>query len=361
MFGDPNGLRLRGLASALVSCSALTQPRSTASVSKILLTLLGAFCCLNATYACDQQFPVVNRPKNFSFVAGAFFRIRVSVDKTTVRVERPFVLTLQITGKGRIVCPPKREKLQVLFTDLRKDFHIRGLPTKDVLNPSSKTWTFRYELRPKSTQAKKIPSLLLSFYARDYSTTSSVFIPLKILPPLPPKKASPPRTVIGPEDMYEIETGSELLLDTRRQYDVPSLVAVALCFLVPLGVCVGWYVVWRYRYPDEALRTKRRESRAARNALHALRRVAQPVPSQCETIVASYLQERFDFNSVEPTPEETKHHLERLGIPSTLCGATAEFFRTSQTYRFAPTDQVQPDWKARVTNLIRELEEDHAE
>ncbi len=330
-------------------------------MARSLFLLLLPLFFLNSASASDKKFPIKGRPENFSFIEGQRFSLFASVDKATVRVEQPFLLTITLKGRGKITCPPTREKLKVLPPEFEKQFFVRKRLDKDGFDPKQQKWSFVYELRPKGTDVTMIPSLELSYYSQGYRKAYTGYIKLKVLPPPPPIEP-PPTAIDAPEDMYNITTGKQLLRDARKDHDWPSLAVSIPALLLPLCLCVLWYVVWRYRYPDEALRVQRRQSGAARKALRALRRVRKPVPGQTEAIVSSYLQDRFDFHTAEPTPEETESYLRTLGLPSALCVATAEYLRVSQRHRFAPeVDQDQPDWNAQAANLIRELEVEHGE
>src|SRR5207249_3976633 len=120
---------------------------------------------------------------------------------------------------------------------------------------------------------------------------------------------------------------------------------LCLLALAPPALSVSWYLAWKRRNPTAARLSHLRKSRAARHALLALKARSSAVDESKEeangvaNVLASYLQERLDLNTVQPTPLDIATHLTNKGLAADLADRTAELFRACDTVRFSPPRQ----------------------
>jgi hypothetical protein len=160
---------------------------------------------------------------------------------------------------------------------------------------------------------------------------------------------------------YPLVTGAAVL-ERREVSELPAPWLLALLMVLPPGLCLAWWGLWRHYYPDTARVVTLRRSRAARLALKALR-AARPTGDGDETaarsadVVAGYLRQRLDFTAAEPTPFEISVRLEQAGVSPALAGQFADFFRTCDAARFAPGSlDGQENLGGQAAALVRQLE-----
>jgi hypothetical protein len=111
---------------------------------------------------------------------------------------------------------------------------------------------------------------------------------------------------------------------------------LACLVLAPPAVCAAWYAVRQRLHPEAGWRARRRRSRAAREALAALRTLGRgAVGERTASILAGYLRQRLELSGAEPTPTEVAAHLGRVGISDSVRGRVQEFFRACDAARFA--------------------------
>jgi hypothetical protein len=190
-------------------------------------------------------------------------------------------------------------------------------------------------------------------------------IDLKLLPREPVKPADldnrlPPTPPTGPA--YRFALGSSVLA-TEERWSFPPGAVLCVALLVPPLLCLGWYRLWQQIYPDEALRLRRRRSRAARAALRGLDLARAATPELRGTMTAAiitiYLKERLDLPVQEPTPHETAQHLELVGCPRDTVARAVHFFEQCDTARFAADPgQTREHVIVLATELIHSLEKE---
>ncbi len=331
--------------------SVLSLRYTTRTPRPSLLTL--ALCLVLATPAFAQptpepfRLPAVGRPADFSGAVGQSFKVTMKADPTTLQAEDPLTLTLTITAAGRVMEPPHRPDLNAL-AEFHDDFIIRDLPDAAAPGPP---WTYRYELRPRTAVVNRVPAFRLSYYnpqigrslpERGWQAQFASAINLKVRP----RPAVGAGAVEGRQDVfnaddpiYHLAEGPDVL--RRDDYaGLPSPFVLALLLGLPPAACLGWLLLWRRWYPDEAEQARRRRSRAARLALRALRGVPeeshQTTGQRAAVIVAGYLRQRLDLQTTEPTPMETTAFLQRAGCSGPVAVQAAEFLRLCDAARFAP-------------------------
>jgi hypothetical protein len=80
---------------------------------------------------------------------------------------------------------------------------------------------------------------------------------------------------------------------------------------------------------------------------------------QAEAVMASYLRQRLDLLTAEPTPTEVARHLEQSGSSPALAQEGARFFAECAAARFAPGLMARADtWTETATRLVLALEEE---
>lgn len=332
-----------------------------------VLCPLSFACAAWGDAADDDEPPVARQPADFDGAVGGY-RIRTQAKPTTVQAEDPLLFTVLITGSGPAGHLPRRPDLRRLPL-FKRQFAIEDVPDRDRYVAGEHTWQFSYRLRPRSLDppVKAIPAVPFVYYKphlidpeRGYQTDYSRPIPLKVLPRAVVTKPEAPPVQL-PARLYELVEGSQVLRHERPSAP-PGLTGILLLLLAPPALCAGWYVTWRRLYPDAARLTRRRRSRAARQALGALETAGRDdrAPEKAAAITALYLRQRVDLSAAEPTPAEVAGHLEGAGFPAVLGARVAEFFRECDAARFGPGPlRGGTDFPAAAAELILALEEHH--
>jgi hypothetical protein len=295
------------------------------------------------------DLPVKGRPAHFDeerSPIGSFRAPVVKAEPTELQAEDPLTLTLRISARGPVLRPPLRPNLED-FPGFKEDFEIEPVGTGDG-RIDKETWEFAYRLRPRRADVKMIPSIPFVFFVpgllpahRGYQThhTSAVELTVKPRAEVPPSAVEGPRPPRGPDALYEIVEGAEVLRD-QRPGRLPSLPVMVLFALAPPLWCFAWYRLWRQLYPDAARLNRLRRSRAARLAIQSLHRLgageASARAEQVGAAVGNYLRQRFDLPAAEPTPDEVQAHLQQAGVTAAQAERTAEFFRSCDAVRFGP-------------------------
>lgn len=305
--------------------------------------------------------PVVDRPANYSHLIGRFV-LQVTADRTTVAVEDPILLRVQIrqlSGPESDQNQPRRTTLHLFPTDLEKDFYKEDLPQRDR-RPAERTWELHYRLRPKRVDVQRIPPLVLAYYNphfRRYQSSYSRPVPLKVTPrPLAELPAEVVKEIKAPRWMYDITTGSDVL--RRGTAGGPGWLWLLCMLLGPPLLALLWYQGWRWCYPDARTRQQRQRSRAARQTLRQLtRRAADLHGQQITALMTAYLRRRFDLPAAEPTPAETVQHLRRVGLSAVQAEKAAAFLQRCHEQRFAPISSAPGEFRMEAIKLIQLLEE----
>jgi hypothetical protein len=311
-----------------------------------------------------REVPLVGRP-DFPFSeASGRFRVKARAEPTTLAVEKPLTLTLTVTA-GPVYSPPRRIDLRELPT-VAEAFYVEDPDDGEARQTDPQTWEFVYRLKPRTTDVREIPGLPFAYYnpdipfpARRFQVDYTDPIPLTVL------NAEAVRVPIEAHaSAYELAAGPAVLAH-ESPWEPPGVPALVLLALVPPLACAAWYVAWKRLYPDAARLARRRRSRAASQALQALRR-ARPgrlTPEQRAALaartVADYLHQRFDLAPAEPTPDETADHLKSAGCSSGLIERAAGFFRACDAARFLPDEALATaDLPDEAVRLILAVEEE---
>jgi hypothetical protein len=308
----------------------------------VLVLLLAA--PVRATGPDKLVAPVANRPPSFRIFGGPIgtsFEARMTTDlrePRELRLDSSFKVTITIRytdPSGEL--PQVAPRPPMLGERLGSDFTIGPVVEK----AERLTWRYTIELTPLSEKVDRIPALLFAYYSpQGYRVLELPGINIKVLPREDVRAAELDNRAELPaaaSPAYHFALGQNLLRHEDR-WDLPSLPTLALIFVVPPLACLAWYRLWRQLYPDEALRLRRKRSRAAKAALRGLdlARVARADvrPTLAASIVTTYLKERLDLPVHEPTPRETAEHLEQVGCSKTGVRRAAEFFELCDSTRF---------------------------
>jgi hypothetical protein len=337
--------------------------------------------------------PLVGRPENFSGASGRFYGteessrtvpvIETSIEPEEVAVEEPCLLRVRITAKGPVLAPPERLPLP---DSLLADFHVEELGLFPSLDETARaatlfglgssapsplatlpglvptrSWEFRFRLRPKRKDIDTVPAIAFCFHAPDLQTASrpfmtryTDFLEIKVT-----AKQGVITDVKGPDWLFAWNGGP--LLSTQAPPTLPHpLVLVGLTALPVIG-CVVWYRVWTRLYPDAARQVTLRRSRAARRALADLSRLHSPLNRESAAVASHlltrYLRERLDQLQAEPTPREVVEHLTRLRLPPERIEAVRTLMEQLDAHRFG-TPVGDADLVADLRTLILALEDE---
>ncbi len=273
------------------------------TLSLLILCLLGMFGLAGDTTPPPEP-PTLNRPTNFSHLMGQSFTITATATPTDVFVEDPIVLKVRIHGTPPFPNRdylPQRKYLNIFPADVEKEFYLQGLPDRDEYDSASDTWIFYYQLLPRHEKVSAIPVLELVYYNSQlpvldrYQPSTSSEISLHVKPPLPPVK-------VAPESMYHLSDAASVL---RQGGDTSiSWWGVVLGLILPPVASIVGYCWWRWLHPDQAGWVRRRQSRAARQALKALHRLDGDAEGRGSgAILTQFLHARLDLLPAEPTPQ----------------------------------------------------------
>jgi hypothetical protein len=286
--------------------------------------------------------PAANQPisfRNFGRPVGTKFKATMQADTHELRLDSSLTLTIHVDYEGpdgeTPQDPPKEPILGDGFTSA---FRIEDMHTESEHG----SWTFACRLTPLSDKVDRIPTLLFTYFSPlGYQTLALPAIDIKVRPREKVKAEQVDKAgdlPLAGTPVSRLASGEQLLARKDR-WVLPSLPAIIALLVLPPLVCLVWYRLWRQLFPDDALRLRRRRSRAARSALRGLdlARVARPDirATLAASIVANYLKERLDLSIQEPTPRETAHHLERVGCSKDSVQRATEFFDVCDSARFA--------------------------
>ncbi|HLN27157.1 MAG TPA: BatD family protein [Gemmataceae bacterium] len=309
--------------------------------------------------------PIAGRPANFSGAIGTC-RVTTHVNSTELQAEDPIHLTVRVIGSGSLADLP-RPDLRHLPAFARQ-FHIENLADRSLGQENARE--FDYLLRPKNSGVKEIPPLPFVFFKpglvpdyKGYQTTyaPAILLTVKSRARVTPKQIQgPDNSVKAPDSIYTFAEGSTVLRH-QRVFFLPGPFALAALLVLPIVPGLAWYVVWRYRFPDEARMRQMKRSRAARQALKTLQRLDKTQPKdeapQAAAAVLGYLRNQLDFAPAEPTPSEVAALLKNAGSSMELIQKTRQFLEECEAARFAPGLHPQQNgWSGSAIRLVLGLE-----
>jgi hypothetical protein len=326
-----------------------------------------AIACRGAGADADDERAVAWQPLDGNGAEGSGFQVMMRIAPAAVKAEEPLTLTVRVTATAKWQRPPRRPPLWQ-WKEF-SDFEITPSATSepDRVLAGDRSWEFDYRLRPRSAGVTKVPGFAFRYYNpeipladRRWQTTYADAVPLTVLP----RPQLSPREVQGdarsrklPPTVYEFAEGRPLLTPKQAFVFPGPLVLVALVLIPPL-VCVGGILVWCRIYPD-AKRSRRQNSRAARQALAVLGRLHNDADSarMAAIIVTAYLRQRVDMPPVAPAPDEIAARLQESGFAPKVAAQGADFFRACDAVRFAGNGEAgSRDLVAAARNLIQSLE-----
>jgi hypothetical protein len=311
------------------------------------------------------EIPLVGRP-DFPFSeASGHFRVQARAEPNTVAVEKTLTFTLTVRAAGPVDAPPRRLDLRELPA-IAEAFYIEDPVEGGAQQLDPQTWEFVYRLKPRSLSVREVPGVPFAYYnpdipfpARRFQVAYTDPIPLTVQP-----VETVPVPIDAPAVAFELATAPAVLA-RETPWQLPGVPVLLVVILAPPLGCAAWYLTWKRLYPNAARLARQRRSRAASQALHALRR-ARPsrlTPEQraalAARVVADYLHQRFDLAAAEPTPDEAADHLKGVGCSSGLIERAAGFFRACDAARFWPeAAAATTDLPAEAMRLILAVEED---
>jgi hypothetical protein len=324
-------------------------------LSLLLIALPGSTAPLLAQEKSVEP-PALGQPEDFSQLVGSF-KLEVSASPTEVFVEEPILVKVSIQGNGPdSKYLPQRKNLKIFPKELKRDFFIGELSEKDSHDAKNNTWVFYYQFLPKNEKVTKIPFFKLTYFhpslPQEFAYQPSLSKPISL------KVKLRPEVIVAPERMYQFTSGDAVLRQSSAS-SVHLLVVILGLVLPPVGSVLGLRL-WRYYHPDSATAYRRRQSKAARQTLKALRQLRHDPGGQgtC-SLFTRYLHVRLNLAAVEPTPQETIEHLARVGLSLPLTEQVAHFYRAAHELRFAPVEnQERSSLKSQALRLIPAIEEE---
>ena len=288
--------------------------------------------------------PDEGKPADFTGAVGQW-NLEVTAKPTDIAVGDPITLTIKISGTGNIDLVPT-PKLTGL--DEFKTYDPTSKTTKNELNTTGER-VIQQVLVPRSTEAKQLPALHLSYFdpaAKTYKTASQPAIPLTV------KTGTGARSTI-------VSGGLRLRPDEKLGQDIvylkgdlgPAVATISprvfwLLNIAPLLALLG-ALAWKHR--ADKLRgdiAYARRSRAARNA-HKLLAAA----ADCDHLqhaLQTYLGDRLNIPSSGITVAVAYEHK--------LPGTVREIFEACDAARFAGAPADLAALKQKTEQVIDELE-----
>jgi hypothetical protein len=316
--------------------------------------------------AANDEPPIAGRPAEFNGAVGSFKAVTTRVDRKELPAQSPLELSVTITAGGPVQRAPERPSLKKWT-----QFAVDDLPGPEAA-PAGPVWKFRYRLKPLSTDVKQIPALEFVYYkpgirpaSKGYQTLYTESIPLVVTPAVTVDASAVQggtKPLEPPESVLRVATGDHVLGSAYR-WSLPSTLWLLIAFLLPPIGCVIGYFAARWLHPESMQQRRRRQSRAARQAIEALQKAqrleADARVKRAAGILGDYLRQRWDLRTLEPTAAEVRADLGRAGLGRSEADRAAQFFELCDRQRFAPrgpTDLMKsPDL---AINLINTLEAD---
>jgi hypothetical protein len=297
--------------------------------------------------------PVAGRPTDFSNIIGSY-RIEASAEPREVRVEEPITLTVRILGAGNAKFEPRRKLLNVL-PDWSADFFVEPVPDEDQVSKDKKVWSFVYRLRPKHVDITAIERITLSYfnpktnvYARSYASPVDIVVK--------PKRDDPAivdATINAPDSFWRVDNSRRPLQQHSLSMTPPTPAMLAAIVAPPL-TCLVAFALWTLVRPDEARARKHQQRRAAQRAIDGLKS-NRAFPW---VVLREYLEERFDFEIDDPTPEDIAAFLKQRGFTKENCELGRSFMNRCDAIRFAHGAADVSPLKDETIRLIEALEAD---
>src|SRR5262245_9591513 len=303
--------------------------------------------------ATPDEAPLVGRPaEHFYGAVGERVRVEVSADRTELRAEERLTLTVRVSGAANPAKLQRPDLRQV--PEFADRFHIDAAgPDGPEPNSPDGARAYVYELRPKGAAVRAIPPLLYAYYnprLNYFATTASDdAIPLKVTPRQASEDSALP--LAGPEWLFEPAAESEWL--AVRPVWPPWPLAVPLLLGPPLLAWL-WRRRWRRLHPDADRLARERRSRAARQALAALRRAA--TADAVAAVALDYLRHRLDLPQAAVTPDEVARHLGTAGQSAEAVAAARDFVRAADAARHGPPGAAAKGLSADLERLIEAVE-----
>jgi hypothetical protein len=310
--------------------------RTTGSLVLLLLLLSGVAVSQTVPPKPEEiRIPAAGRPTPFYDAVGKSVTVSAEAEPRTVVANQSMIYTLRIQGL-RTPSQMKRPEL-ANHEAFSRDFEIDDLDP--VPDEPAGTRVFRYRLRPRRGDLTEIPRFELSF-----------FDPERVAPPSMPgfsfrkvrsdaiaftqtvEKTTPPVLPPVPLEIPEFarHVGRSTGIALPSGILLPAIAGPPLLALIAYGI-------WKFRNPGAARLAKRRRTRAARNALAALRSVGDE-RSLARTLTA-YLAERFAI-----TPDDFANSPGNSGgrLPEPIAADTALWFRRIDACRYGSGHMDRP-------------------
>jgi hypothetical protein len=269
------------------------------------------------------------------------FDVRTSASPLAVEVGEPFLLTVKIIGSGPTRRAPSRPRLQDV-SKLAANFDVEDLPDPAVTAEPNR-WAFRYRLRPKGPDSRKVPSIAFEYRHPNgqEQTAHSNSIILQLKPrsePVEVKGGVSPEEF--PEAVRRLATGPEVL---RRDADPgpPAGWVWVLLAAGPPAACWLWYAAWLRRHPDAGRHARLHRSLSGGRAIRALRKLRRDDDgadhaAKVMAVVTGYLADQLHFTARSLTPREASLRLVQADVPAETVAKVAGFLRAGDALRYAP-------------------------
>jgi hypothetical protein len=296
--------------------------------------------------------PAFYEPSEHYYKAiGRGVSVRWEVPVSKVEEGRDLPATLVITGATN---PAEVERPELKKLSPFDGFIVTDLPAR---RPADGSVRFDYKLRPRNRSVDHIPALEFYYFnpaaapGKQFPYTLAYSVPIEVTER--PEPGAVP--MAEPDRLFQLSTNLEL---RRGPFEPPGWAWGAFALLGPIAAA-GWFLVWRWLYPDAQRLAHMRRSRAARRATDLIRRAARTAdpPAAIAGALLGYLRTRFPVPDSAGTPPEIASSLVESQVPVELAEAVADVFRGCDRARFAPPGDSGQSLAGEAEAIVSRLEE----
>ncbi|MFM8273395.1 MAG: hypothetical protein ACKODX_13860, partial [Gemmata sp.] len=212
--------------------------------------LLGLTFILDPSSVIRAGQPLFGQPKQDYYGAhGSAVRVRWELASKAVHAGADLSVALVVAGA--------QNQAEIAKPDLRKltafdAFQVTNAPDPPR-DPGARAVRFAYRLAPLATAVKEIPELKFHYYnaraaeGRQFPATRAAAVEISVTEP--PAAERPVVPVEAPEYLFRVPTGPGVLGSGPF---VPGFGAWLAAALVGPVAALGWFLAWRWLYPDAA-------------------------------------------------------------------------------------------------------------
>ncbi|AQQ72176.1 hypothetical protein SMSP2_02557 [Limihaloglobus sulfuriphilus] len=308
-----------------------------------------------------RPLPQSGKPAGYYGLIGRY-SISASAQPVQVKVGDPITLTIGITGSllSPVQCPDPE-----IVNGFEDDFIISS--DTPASEDGTGTRTFTTTIRAKSEEVTEIPPIPLSYFDVDrgeYITVYSDAIPLEVSPTkeltlsdIEGGSVSPQThdVVVQKQGIAANYEGSRLLEDYR--FSIAAAVfqpAFVLLWALPTLLAAAAFIRRLFSAGEDRKKQRLRKT-AASKAYHAIKKSHDK--EHLAEAMREYIARRFDMSAGSVTPVDCENLIGRVCRLEEQAKEFARILEACQASQYSPLSvEFVPQWRVRVTQIIREIE-----